>query len=240
MQKLGQSEDTAHNFVDLVIYGRSGAGKTFAAATAPGPMYVVSTDPTGHKSIPYSVDGVYAKSIDDIRDTIIGFNEGGHGFRSLLIDGVSFIYDMYVREIGRYFYESMGAKDPDLMPIAGRLKIINQYKNMITALINLTQVPNVKDRVHVIFTTLDERIKEDDTAPFNIRPYFGSQKINEVFPAYFSAIGYITPIGESDDEGNPDKSRGILFTEQGGVLAKDRLGIFPDKAKNINLSDYIK
>lgn len=242
-QDLGRvTDDTGAvtTCVDMVIYGDSGAGKTYRAATAPGPLYVISPDPTGHKSIPFKVPGKLLSHTDDIRETIMGFREGGHGYRTLIVDGLSFIHDMFLKETGQYFYENMGAKDPDLLPIAGRMKIQNRYRDMVRALINLTQLQNPADRVHVIFTTLAERLKEDDTAPFKIRPLIGTNKMNEQFPAFFSVISYIKQSDDTDDKGMPDETRRMLFTNKGGIMARDRLGIFPPAGDAPNLSEYLK
>lgn len=239
VEKLGRDlEGTTH--IDMLIYGRSGAGKTYRAATAPRPMYVISSDPTGHKSIPFPVDGRIIRSIQDIREVHQGITAGGHGYKTLVVDGLSFIHDLFVKEIGQYYHEEMGARDPDIMPLQGRLKISNSFRNLIRALVDLTQINPPENRIHVVFTTLSERLKEDDKAPFQIRPLFGTQKMNESYPMFFSVIGYIEPVGGEDEKGELDPSRYMLFAEQNGVLARDRLGIFPLKGIAPNLSQYFE
>jgi len=227
--------------VDMVIYGRSGAGKTYRAATAPKP-YIVSPDPTGHKAIPFSIPGKLVKETRDIFDVLERFEQGHYAGKvsTLILDGVSFIYDLFTEEMGRYFVEYHGAKDPDNLPIQAYKKITNRYKDLLRRIVNLTQIEPQERRVHVILTTLDERVKESEDAPFNIRPMFGSEKMNQSFPALFSTISYIAPNGGEDDDGNPDKTRSMLFSEVRGILAKDRPGIFDDAYREApNLSDYL-
>ena len=65
------------------------------------------------------------------------------------------------------------------------------------------------------------------------------QKQNRSFPALFSVIAYIAPVGE-DEDGNPTTERRMLFTEYRGILARDRLGIFPLMGEAPNLSEYLK
>jgi hypothetical protein len=238
-QILGRGNEDFKAKVDMVIFGRSGAGKTFWAATAPSP-FIISPDPTGHKSVPYAIPGKVINTLDEVGIVLDWFESGGHmehDIKTLIVDGVSFFYDIYTKEMGQYFVDYHGAKDVDMMPIAARMKISNGFKRMLRRMVNLTQN---ETPVHVIFTTLDERLKEDEKADFQIRPHFGSAKMNETFPAYFSVIAYIEPVGDEDEQGNPSDERKVLFTEYHGTLARDRLGLFP-KASHVavNLSDYL-
>jgi len=239
-QKLGkQTEgDNVTTHIDLLIYGRSGAGKTRFASTAPKP-YMVSPDPTGHKSVPYEIDGVVPKKVSEIYEVKEEFYKGGHGYKTLIIDGLSWIYDMYVAEVGQYFHEKMGAKDPDLMPIQGRTKINNRFSGLVKDLVNLTQVENPEDRVHVIFTTLDTFIGEDETTPHNVIPLIGSEKINTKVTAFFAVVGYIWPRGQKKENNEFDRARMILFGEANGVQARDRLDMFPPHGEAPSLSDYL-
>ena len=231
---------------DILLYGRSGAGKTWEAATAvtdPKDLFVISPDPTGHKSIPFKVAGKLVKSIADVAEVRDLFYEGGHGYKVLLFDGLPFINDMWVKEMGQYFVENMGSKDADLMPIGGRMKILNQSRGMIRSFIDLTQVPNHADRIHVIFTALEQTVgDEDDTGVFSTKPLIGSKSMNQTFPAFFSCIGYIRPKGAGMDDKTKkiSQDRVLLFAEIGGIMARDRLGIFPQYSDPaIRLSDYL-
>jgi len=241
IQTLGRGSDDERMGLDMLIYGRSGAGKTYRAGTAPKP-FIVSPDPTGHKAIPYEVPGKLVRCVQDAVDVLEFFQSGGHVGKAdtLIVDGISFLYDLYVKEVGQYMVDYHGAKDPDLMPISGRLKINNKFKQLLRDMIDLTQINPPERRVHVIMTTLEERVKEDEEAPFNIRPHFGTQTMNQNLPALFTVIGYIAPYGE-DSEGNLTDLRKMLFTEYKGILARDRTGTFPAMcAEAPNLSEYLQ
>lgn len=226
-------------YIDMLIYGRSGAGKTYRAATAPGPIYMVSPDPTGHKVVPFEVSGKVVRSLDDLRDVMRYLGVYGWKYNTVIIDGLSWIHDLYVKEMGEYYHREEGAKDPDLMPIQGRMKIQNKYRAFLRAAVDLTQVNPPENRVNVILTTLEERVKEDEAAPFGIRPLFGTQKMQEQFPAFFSAIGYIAPVGGLTEDKQPDQTRRMLFVEHNGILARDRLSIFPLIGEAPNLAEYL-
>jgi len=235
---LGRGERSR---VNMVIYGRSGAGKTYRAATAPSP-YLVAFDPKGHDSVPFQIPGELTETLADVVEQVEWFEAGNHikyGIKTFIGDGLNFVHDMFLKETGEYMVNTMGAKDPDLMPIAGQMKILRAYKRLMLRIVNLTQLEPKELRVHVVLTCLDEHVKDDEKAPFQIRPLFGSRSMNQTFPALFSTIGYIEPVGE-DEEGKLTTERKMLFTEYRGILARDRLGIFPLAGEAPNLSEYLK
>ncbi len=235
--KDGKLKDTK---ADILIYSYSGAGKTYWAATAPRPLYVIAPDIVGHKSIPYETPGRVVRTTAEIGQDLLEFRKGGHGFKTLLVDGLPFVHDMFLNETGRYFYDEMGAKDADLLPIQGRTKILKQFASMLRAFVDLTQLENEKDRVHVIFTTLEDRAGEDAEVPFVVRPHYGTKTMNNTYTAIFSTVAYINPVGGMREDGTPNKDRKVLFTELKGIQARDKLGIFPDMAEPApNLSDYL-
>lgn len=241
IEELGQVMDdeklTTH--VDMLIYCRSGGGKTYRTSSAPGPIYLATPDLTGHKSYPYKVQGKVVRRLDDLREVLEGFQEGGHGFKTLVIDGLTFLHDMYVREMGQYWVDHMGAKDPDLLPINARQKILARYKDRLRDFIDLTQVENPKDRVHVIFTTLEDERTQDEGALFQTRPLFGTKSMNQEFPALFSTIAYIRPVGKFEN-GKVDPAREMFFAEINGIMARDKLGIFAPHYSNApELKDYL-
>lgn len=253
LETLGHNKENDQTKADILIYGQTKAGKTRLCSTAPGPIYLLSPDPTGHKSFPFPVDGQVIHQIDHLRETIINFREGGHGYQTIVVDGLSWIADLWLKEMGHFYHTQHGAKDPDLMPISGRIKILNAYKNFLRALLDLTQVPNEKDRVHVICTTLEERVKEDEDIPLIIRPLFGTASMNNAFGAFFSTILYIAPLTapvntksittEKAGAGvKLNQTRAVLAASYGSVRAGDRLDIFPALAHSppFKLTDYLK
>lgn len=240
MSKLGRGSENRTN-VNMVIHGRSGAGKTYAASTAPAP-WIMAFDPRGHDSVPFEIPGRIMRSLSDVAETMEWFEEGNHlqhGIRTLIADGMNFGYDLIVREVGGEITEQGRAPSIDRLPFAGGMEVQNPYKRMLKRLVDLTTIEPQEHRVNVIITTLDEHIKESEEAPFNIRPQFGTKGMNQNFPALFSVISYIVPMGE-DEEGNITQERRMLFAEFRGILARDRLGIFPLMGPAPNLSDYLE
>lgn len=237
---LGRGSEK-RDHVNMVIYGRSGAGKTYEAATAPSP-YVAAFDPRGHDAIPKAVPGQVIKDLGQFANILKWFESGAHvehGIRTLIVDGLNFAYDMLVGEIGSDMVEQGRAISIDRLPYAGGLEVQNPYKRMLIRLVNLTTQQPEANRVHVIFTCLEEQVKESEKAPFMIRPLFGTKTVNQTFPALFSVIGYIVPVGE-DENGDPTTERRMLFTEHNGILARDRTGLFPLMGTAPNLSEFLK
>jgi len=246
LDTLGRgSRDSEHK--NMVIHGRSGAGKTYRAATAPKP-FIMAFDPRGHDSIPMEVPGKVVEDLKMAENILEWFEEGGHkeyDIKTLVVDGLNAYYDMLYEEKGREMVSQDRAPGVDRMPYGGGMEVFRPYKRFLTRLVRLTQVRPIENRVHVIITTLDEQVKEAEQAPFNIRPQFGSKSMNQNFPALFSIIAYIAPEGEEyEDEETGElvvsQERRMLFTEYAGILARDRTGTFPLRGPAPNLSEYLK
>lgn len=237
-------EGKVKTHVDLLIYGRSKVGKTRLASTAPNP-FVIAADPSGHKAFPYSVPGMIPTATEDmtavesIVHTLLYFYTHDHPYDTLVLDGLTFLHDLFMREIGLEFKRRGKSADPDLLGWDQRTKILRQYKDILRRGIGLTQLPDPNRRMHFICTTLEESIKDDPEAPFQIRPLFGTRSMNDDYPSLFTTICYLT-IDENTKENEPVSDRISLFTQlPGGILAGDRLDMFPPTVKNCNLSDYL-
>lgn len=247
MMTLGREtspEGKVKTHVDLLIYGRSKVGKTRLASTAPRP-YVIAADPAGHKAFPYAVPGMIpsasaeGSAIDSILRTMLYFYTHDHPFDTLVLDGLTFLHDTFMREIGADYAARGKSADPDLLGWDQRTKILRQYKDILRRGIGLTQLENPNRRMHFICTTLEESIKDDPEAPFQIRPLFGTKSMNDDYPSLFTSICYIT-LDQNTKEGATTGDRVCLFSQMpGGILAGDRLDMFPHIAKNVNLSDYL-
>lgn len=246
IDELGRGAVERDN-VNMVIYGRSGAGKTYEAATAPSP-FIAAADPRGHDSIPTKLPGKLIRCLDDMAKTIEWFESGKHverGIRTLIVDGGNFLYDMFYNEIGQIIVGQRRAPSVDRLAYGGGMEVLRPYKRMLERLVNLTTIEPVDYRVNVILTYLEDKSEPTDRMPYSLNPLFGTKAMNQTFPALFSVIGYIMPIGETkqDEETGQlvvDQTRRMLFTEYNGILARDRLGIFPPSCNAPNLSEYLK
>lgn len=232
--------------VNIVVYGRSGAGKTYWAATAPK-IYVAAADPTGHDSIPYKARGKLIRCLHDMANVVEWFESGGHveeGIRTLVVDGGNFLYDMFYNEIGQEIVAQGRSPSLDRLAYSGGMEVLRPYKRMLERLVNLTTIEPKEYRVHVVLTYLEDRHEPTEKMPYSVNPLFGTKAMNQLFPALFSVIGYIEPVGDDkvDQDGKIiiDQTRKMLFTECNGILARDRLGIFPHAGPAPNLSEYLE
>lgn len=225
-------------YADILLFGPTGAGKTYLASTIvedPEKLFVIACDPSGHRGIPFPAKGKLIQSSREVAEIYLMFVQGKMTqFDAILFDGLSFYHDLLVREIGKLFYEERGATDPDLLTYQGRLKIYNKFAETIRCFIGLTQLKksdgslDIERSCHVVFTTLEERVHENESADFIKRPLLGTRGINEKQPAFFSVQGYVQPVGGLNPDGTANLDRKVVFIGgEGGVQAKDRLGIFP-------------
>lgn len=226
MENLGRGgEEVTHK--DHLIFGRSGAGKTYWISTAPQPIYLISIDPRGHMTFPYQTPGFVAQNVNQVLQALAALEAGaGKEISTVALDGWDWFYNMLTREMGWYLHNEEGTKDPDLMPIHGYKKVNNLLFDTIRRFVNLTQLHDKEARVHFISTALDERLKEDDEAEFLVRPNVGSDTVNNQIVKLFSIVTYIWPLGK-DNKGNETDDRGVIADEVSYIQAKDRFGIFP-------------
>lgn len=84
----------------MVIYGRSGTGKTTLASTMPGPVLLLDVRDRGTDSVSDVPDGkeLSIDTWDDFEDTYWALTRE-HGYKSVIIDTVSQLQDLAIKAI---------------------------------------------------------------------------------------------------------------------------------------------
>jgi len=93
-------KDIKHN-VSMVVYGRSGSGKTTFAATMPKPLLYIDVKDKGTDSIA-DVKGIKVMQIEsfsDFEDTYWYLKNNPKAFKSVVIDTATQLQTMVVREV---------------------------------------------------------------------------------------------------------------------------------------------
>lgn len=192
---------TSHK-IKAVIYGASGAGKTYFAATAPKPIFasaeagLLST--INHKKKIDPIKYIEVKKLEDLRDLLAHLQKGEHEFKTVVIDSISEINEIIKDGIEKKRGSAMIQKDwGDLFKaIKG---ILRGFRDL---------------NMHVIFIA-QEKVEKDEQKTEKIVPMLNGKAAVEI--AYFMdivAYCYVDKNGENKITVQPSerlltKCRGI-------------------------------
>jgi AAA domain len=131
----------------ILIYGRSGAGKTRLAATAPD-VLLLDIDEKGTKSTKKDIDpwAIRIASVDEFVETYWYLQSGEHDHLSVAIDGVTGLQNMFLNYVLGEQAMLDASRDPDMPSRQIYGKVSKLMKNWITNYRNLD--------MHVVFTAL--------------------------------------------------------------------------------------
>lgn len=145
--------------VKTLVFGGPGAGKTYLALGAPGPIAVIDTEGgtafyEGRKGLS-AFERLTTKSYAEVKAAVEYLATGDHPYQTLVIDPVTIIYETLqasalIRRAEMNRRRSRGSSDPDEADLEmldwGRIK--RSYKSLMTALVNLD--------MHVIVTAREK------------------------------------------------------------------------------------
>jgi len=170
--EIKEFSPTSHK-IKAVIYGASGAGKTYFAATAPAPIFasaeagLLST--VSHKKKIDPVKYVEVKKVEDLRELLSYLQKGEHKFKTVVIDSISEINEIIKEGIERKRGSAMIQKDwGDLFKV---------IKGILRGFRDLD--------MHVIFIA-QEKAEKDEQKTEKVVPMLNGKAAIEI--AYFMDI----------------------------------------------------
>ncbi len=174
----------------MLIYGRSGAGKTRLAATAPN-VLLMDIDEKGTKSTKKDLDplSIRIASVDEFVETYWYLQSGEHEHLSVAIDGVTGLQNMFLNYVLGEQAMLDASRDPDMPSRQVYGKVSKLMKNWITNYRNLD--------MHVVFTALTrinreggEDEEDEDLGAVTVGPAV-SPAIGGHLEAACDTIGYL-------------------------------------------------
>jgi hypothetical protein len=163
------------------LYGDSGAGKTWLAASAPNPV-VLLTEQNGEQSLRLSNPGasyVVVSTAEEVRDFLRMAQDGtlaAEGFESIVLDGLTEIQQLIRDEIA-------ARKGGDEFTIADWGELTDKMRKLMRLLRTLA------GRYHVVCTMLAEEEFAGEVK--HVRPAFQGRKLANEVMQFFSAVGYV-------------------------------------------------
>lgn len=202
-------------WVNMLVYGQPGVGKTTFAAKAPNPL--ILDFESGTMSV-RNMDVAIAtpRTLEDVQKVIKKAQNSG--FETLVIDSTT--------EMARHFMNKVMSditrKDPRKSLFSPTLEAWGMVTEMMRFIIRIAR----DAQMHTIFVALEtlERSEKDDKV--FARPSL-SPKVAEDITAYVDIVGRLTMV---------KKERVLYLDPSSEYIAKDRSGILPPTVSGDDLS----
>lgn len=207
-------------YINMLIYGESGVGKTYLAGTAddvPSLRKVLFIDMEGGtltllQSNP-NVDVMRVQSWLEMQDVYNSLFAGGHGYSTVVIDSLTEAQKFNMYHILKNLVEDKEDRDPDIAGMREWGKNIEQIRRFVRGFRDLP--------CNTIFTALMREDKNQKTGAQTRKPMLSGKLASEV--AAFLDIVVFLYKKEIDGE----QRRLLLTAATDDTVAKDRTGKLP-------------
>lgn len=205
----------------ILIYGRTGSGKTYSAVTLPQPILFINKEPKDprvvHSQFLESTDITYVEpeSFDDIcgflNEAIEKARNNEFKFKSLFHDGLTFSNAIYKRYIEDSLYESKQKRKNDII----NLELIDQFVveqrgwGAIASMMSReSYLLNSLSKYGVIVVSTAVSTESQSYDKYSrIAPSLMGQEFPKLIHGYFDYIGYIIEPFAFDGDGKPIQPR---------------------------------
>lgn len=212
-------------FVNMLIYGESGAGKTRLAGSAdevPEMRRVLFIDVEGGtltlRDIYPNVDTVRVKSWSDMQSVYDVLYTGKHDFTTVIIDSLTEVQKMSMDGVMRKLVQEHDERDADVPGIREWNINLEQTRKFVRAFRDLP--------VNTIFTALVQSDKNPRTGAMKRKPSL-SGKVKDEVAGFLDIVVYLYT-KEIDQE----NKRILLCGQTEEVVAKDRSNALPMFVEN--------
>tara|TARA_R100001510_G_C7654748_1_gene213551 strand:- start:834 stop:1529 length:696 start_codon:yes stop_codon:yes gene_type:complete len=205
-QILNAGKQKAKTHIKCLVYGDSGAGKSFLAVTAPKPL-VLLTEPNGQTSIMHSnpnADLLHISSVKllgDVLNSITNEPAQWAQYDTIVIDSLT--------EVQRLCKDDLTNKGRHPMKLQDWGKLADYMRRFIRA---LRQVPK-----HIVCLALLETTFEEGSGTRHLRPAFDGKKTSGEIAQFFNFVGFLYPAQNKEDQ---KTSRYLMLEGNQNVLCK--------------------
>ena len=235
------------DFVNLLVYGMSGAGKTVFGGSGKNVLFLAPEDDgtlsakrMGSKAQKWPI-----KKWSDLQEAYdwLEENEDSHGFDWIVIDSATEMQQMLLRDILESANRENEKRDLDIPALADHQKWQNKFKRFVKA---FNALP-----INVLWLAL-ARSEEDQNKEDFLCPDIAGKKYQmaQAFASYMTSYGYLEVAERvyanprKDEEGQPKtvtrKVRQITWEDTGTIRGKDRTGRLAPTTINKSLADLTK
>jgi hypothetical protein len=225
-----------------LIYGRSGAGKTRLASTAPN-VLLIDVNEQGTDSVrrDYDPDVYPVEFWTDLDDAYWYLAQGDHSYESVAIDGITGMQNLCMKFVLGDEASRDASRDPDMPSRAVWGKVGELMKTQIT---NFRNLP-----MNVIFTALQRKMvtgdEDDETEEVFYSPAC-SPSISGHLEAAVGMIGYLhtAEVLAKKQEGQKKRARTtrtrLIVGASDRYLTKDRYHIGAPHVDAPNVTELLE
>lgn len=216
-------------FMNILIYGNPGVGKTVFAASAcevanMSPVLIIDVE-GGTMSLQRthpSVSVVRIKNFADFNQLYADLRAGKHGFKTIVLDSISEIQKFGMYSAMAKALQDNPERDPDLPGIGEWGKNTEQIRKLVRAFRDLP--------TNCIVTALEANDKTPEGVIRRTYPNL-SNKLALELPGFFDVVGYMYIKEKREKQPNGadkiEQVRCLLTMATSRQVAKDRTGILP-------------
>jgi hypothetical protein len=214
-------------FLNIMVYGDSGTGKTVLAGSADGvpdmrSVLIIDVE-GGTESLRAhfpEVDTVRVITWKDMQNVYNELHRGKHEYRTVVLDSLTEIQKFNMYSIMEELVQKKGDAsnvDPDVPSMREWGKNLEQIRRMVRGFRDL--------QMHTIFTALAKEDKDARTGLRSIKPSLSGKMADEV-AAFLDIVAYYY-VKEIQDGDETVSKRLLLTRKTSSIVAKDRSSRLP-------------
>ncbi|MGD2215173.1 MAG: ATP-binding protein [Gemmatimonadales bacterium] len=211
---IRSSEAASMASLNVLVYGPSGAGKTYLARTtgALEQTLVVAAEPGLLTLRDVDIAVTCVTSIADLKRVYAYLRSGEHPYQWVVLDSLSEVAEVCLVAAQQTAITKQGKRDG--------LKAYGDMGETMIALVRaFRDLP-----LHVVMTAKQERI-QDDQGRLVYVPSLPGRKLGQAVPYLLDEVLALrAELGEPDADGRPVVTRYLQTTSDGTYEAKDRSG----------------
>lgn len=207
LQVAGKAMSSGLGWVNILVYGMTGSGKSWLIGTSKKPL-VILTEANGMASIAHSNPNAIiatANTMEDIDNILRGVKDGSikkkHDFDVLAIDSLTEMQRMIKNRI-------LKKAKRDKMQLQDWGTLADEMIRYIRAIRDLP--------CHVVCTALLDQFIEDQSGTMHTQPSFEGKKTTAVISQFFNAVGFLY----KEQQDNDVAQRKLMFDGPQRVLCK--------------------
>lgn len=218
-----------------LVYGESGAGKTFLCCTMPKPLIIIvelhvsdMTILAAQRLLGVEPDVLHVQSLDDIEDAYDLLSSGKHDYKSVCLDSLTDIQQKLTRHLVDTAYALNPRLDPVSPDISNWGRTIDIMRDLVARFRDLP--------MHVLMTAILDEKRAVEGEIIRCGPLMRPKSLSYEVPRFFTHVGVLA--ARETDKGQ--RERRILFGPSDFYVTKNPGELLDNVVVNPNMGEIIE